>query len=110
MLDTYQNMAHGGKRLGAGRKKGLAARDAEEARRRFAELVRKEVVPIAEALISRAKKGEVAAARELFDRAWGRPHQSADIATQQSVTIHLDETIAAKNLIYRGTQDEPLCL
>lgn len=65
-------MARGGKRPGAGRKKGYAAKSAEEARKVFAELVSKEVEPIAKALIKRAKKGDIRAASLLLDRAYGR--------------------------------------
>lgn len=63
----------GGKREGAGRKKGFAAKTAEEARKVFAELVFREVEPIARALIKQAKSGDVRAASLLFDRAFGKP-------------------------------------
>lgn len=62
----------GGKRQGAGRKQGFAAKNAEEARRVFAEMVSKEITPIATALIKQAKKGDIRAAQLLFDRAWGK--------------------------------------
>lgn len=62
----------GGKRQGAGRKKGFAAKSAEEARRVFAELVSKEITPIAQALIKKAAKGDIRAAQLLFERAWGK--------------------------------------
>lgn len=62
----------GGKRQGAGRKQGFAAKSAEEARRAFAEMVSKEITPIALALIKQAKKGDIRAAQLLFDRAWGK--------------------------------------
>lgn len=66
-------MARGGKRPGAGRKKGYAAKTAEEARRIFAELVFQEIEPIAKALIKQAKKGDAKAISLLFDRAFGKP-------------------------------------
>jgi hypothetical protein len=62
----------GGKRPGAGRKQGFAAKSAEEARRVVAELVSREVTPIAQALIKKAVKGDIRAAQLLFDRAWGK--------------------------------------
>lgn len=72
-------MAHGGKRAGAGRKQGFPAIKAEEARRVFAERVAAEIEPIADALIAKAKKGDVRAAMELFNRAWGRPLQTVEL-------------------------------
>lgn len=45
MFDSYQNMT-GGKRTGSGRKKGFAAKSAEEARRLFAERVALEIGPL----------------------------------------------------------------
>ena len=69
----------GGYRQGAGRKRGFAAKSAEEARRVFSETVATEITPIAKALITKAKKGDVRAIKELLDRAWGRPSQSAEI-------------------------------
>jgi hypothetical protein len=66
-------MARGGKRPGAGRKKGYAAKNAEEARKFIAERVSKEMGPIVNALIKKAKQGDIRAAKELFDRAYGRP-------------------------------------
>lgn len=67
----------GGYRLGSGRKKGFPAKSAEEARRILSEMVMREIKPIGEALIARAKKGEVIAVRELFDRAFGKAPQTA---------------------------------
>ena len=39
----------------------------------------REIQPIGQALISKAKKGDVAAVRELFDRAFGKAPQTAKI-------------------------------
>lgn len=66
-------MARGGKRPGAGRKKGYAAKSAEEARKVFAELISKEIEPIVKALIKKAKKGDIRATSLLLDRAFGKP-------------------------------------
>lgn len=67
---------HGGKRSGAGRKKGISARNAEEARRILSQMVMREIEPIGKALIKKAKLGDIHAARELFDRAFGKAPQS----------------------------------
>ena len=69
----------GGKRQGAGRKQGFAAKNAEEARRMLSELVMCEIRPIGDALINKAKKGDVIAARELFDRAFGKAPQTTKV-------------------------------
>lgn len=69
----------GGYRQGAGRKQGFAAKSAEEARRILSEMVMSEIKPIGKALIAKAKKGDVMAVRELFDRAWGKAPQNAQI-------------------------------
>lgn len=68
-------MPKGGKRPGAGRKRGFAAKNAEEARSILSEMVMKEIKPIGLALIKKAKKGDISAARELFDRAFGKAPQ-----------------------------------
>lgn len=81
-------MTHGGKRIGAGRKKGFSARTAEEARKVLAEMVVQEIGPIGEALIVRAKNGEVAAIKELFDRAFGKAPQTARVGS----SIHIEPT------------------
>ena len=69
----------GGYRSGAGRKKGFSARNAEEARRILSDMVMDEIEPIGRALIARAKKGDVIAIRELFDRAFGKAPQTSKI-------------------------------
>jgi hypothetical protein len=69
----------GGRRQGAGRKQGFAAKSAEEARKLFSELLMDEIEPIAQALIAKAKSGDVAAAKELFDRSWGKSMQATEI-------------------------------
>ena len=71
----------GGYRQGAGRKPGFAAKNAEEARRVLSEMVMREIGPIVEALIAKAKNGDVIAIRELFDRAFGKSPSSVDITS-----------------------------
>jgi hypothetical protein len=69
----------GGYRQGAGRKQGFSAKNAEEIRRILSEMVMAEIKPIGKALIAKAKKGDVIAVRELFDRAFGKAPQNAKI-------------------------------
>lgn len=69
----------GGYRKNAGRKKGFSAISAEQSRIILADMVAREIVPIAEALILKAKNGDISAVKELFDRAWGRSPQAMSI-------------------------------
>lgn len=69
----------GGYRQGAGRKQGFAAKNAEEARRLLSERVAQEIGPLCDALIKKAKSGDIRAIHELFDRAWGKAPQNATI-------------------------------
>ena len=69
----------GGYRQGAGRKQGFAAKSSEEARRLLSEMVIREIGPIGESLIASAKSGDIGAARELFDRAWGKSRQVSQL-------------------------------
>src|ERR1700733_2919815 len=70
---------HGGKRTGAGRKQGFAAKNAEEARKLLSERLAQEIDPTSRALINKAKTGDERAIHELFDRAWGRAAQELKI-------------------------------
>lgn len=75
---------HGGFRRGAGRKKGFAAKDAEEARKYLSKRVAEEIGSLADTLIDKAKDGDVRAVQVLFDRAWGRPRQEIQIIEPKS--------------------------
>lgn len=46
----------------------------------LAEMLISKIRPIAQALIARAEAGDVVAAKELFDRAWGKSVQSTEIS------------------------------
>lgn len=98
----------GGYRAGAGRKKGFAAKNAEEARRLIAEMVSEEIGPIVRALIKKAKNGDISAAKELFDRAWGKAVQAAapaevDIPQLIKISVMRDrEKYAATEAERRG--------
>lgn len=77
----------GGYRAGAGRKRGFAAKNAEEARKLLSERVWREIAPISDALISKAKEGDIRAIHELFDRAWGRAPQAVQIEGNERLPI-----------------------
>lgn len=80
----------GGYRQNAGRKQGFSAKNAEEARRMLSEMVMREIIPIGEALIVKAKKGDISAIKELFDRSWGRSRQSFEIKTEETAEFKVD--------------------
>ena len=89
----------GGKRIGAGRKRGFAAKNAEESRRVLSEMVMRDIESIGKALITKAKKGDVMAVRELFDRAFGKAPQTAKIdLSEERVPIPLLDVIEFKDM------------
>lgn len=78
----FINMAgkpRGGKREGAGRKKGIASILAEKARDYIAERLDKELAPIVDRAIQDAKNGDKGARDWLTDRAHGRPTQPVEL-------------------------------
>ena len=68
-------MALGGKREGAGRKKGFPALEAEKARLMIAEKLTNEFAPIVDKAIEQAKTGNKDARDWLTDRAYGKSMQ-----------------------------------
>jgi hypothetical protein len=89
----------GGKRPGAGRKKGFAAKNAEEARRIFSEKVLRDIDPIYNALLAKAKKGDTAAARELLDRAFGKATATVEATISQPSEETERDRIALRDMI-----------
>ncbi len=89
-------MSQGGKRAGAGRKKGFAAVKAEQARAYFAEQVGASLEPIIRGLIEKAVAGDIRAAQALFERAYGRPHTPEGEVPQQLV-VTVKKYIRAPN-------------
>lgn len=90
----------GGYRQNAGRKQGVSSKNAEEARRVLSEMVMREIQPIGEALIAKAKNGEVSAIRELFDRSFGKAPQSLILdATErvEGLQIFFDKSFEKAN-------------
>lgn len=69
----------GGKRQGAGRKKGFSALEAEKAREFIAQKVSANLELITNALLKKAKKGDIRAIQILFDRALGKVAQAPDL-------------------------------
>ena len=74
-------MSLGGARPGAGRKKGVKTIQSEKLREFLIAEVLRERGPIVTALIEKAKTGDVAAIREVFERAIGKVKESMEIET-----------------------------
>jgi hypothetical protein len=89
----------GGYRDGAGRKKGFAALEAEKAREFIAQKVSASLGQIINNLIVQAKKGNIQAAKELFDRAWGRSQTQIALSDDRQVPVVPSEIAAS---IQRG--------
>lgn len=66
-------MTRGGKREGAGRKKASHTIQAEAFKAYLIAKVIKEKEPIVQALIAKAKTGDVPALKEVFERVLGKP-------------------------------------
>lgn len=72
-------MAKGGKREGAGRKIANHTIAIAEARKRLVEEYLKVQGPIDQALIKKAKDGEIPAIKELYDRVYGKSLQAVEM-------------------------------
>ena len=83
----------GGKRKGAGRKKGFAAKSAEEARCLLAQRVAEEIGSLCDVLVSKAKGGDMRAMHELLDRAWGRAPQAVFVSAQETHRTHSNDQL-----------------
>ena len=73
----------GGKRIGAGRKQGFAALEAERSHEFIVQQVNASLGPIINVLIRKAKKGDIRSAQILLDRAYGRVLQTPDILSDR---------------------------
>ena len=87
----------GGYRLGAGRKKGFSALEAEKAREYIAMRVTESLEPIVNNLIKQARGGNIHAVKELFDRAGYIVLKEQHIKTMNNLIIQIPEVLARKN-------------
>jgi hypothetical protein len=83
-------MSQGGKRVGAGRKKGFAALEAERQREFIAQKLVVEFGPIVDKAIDQAKEGDSKARDWLTDRAFGKAQQSLDVTSDGESLAHND--------------------
>ena len=79
----------GGKREGAGRKKGFKALQREKDLEYIAQRLSKELPPIVDKQIEQAKAGDNNARTDLYNRAYGRPKETMDM---NIVDFTFDET------------------
>lgn len=73
-------MAKGGFRIGAGRKKGFAALEAEKARELIATKLKVHLEPIVDKAIVQATEGDKFAREWLVDRAYGKAQQPVELS------------------------------
>lgn len=72
-------MSHGGKRIGAGKKKGSKAShtlEAEAVKMLYIEKAKEFALPMLKALVKKGLKGDVPAIKEFNDRAFGKAPQA----------------------------------
>lgn len=75
-------MGRGGKRLGAGKPKGSKAShtlEAQAAKLQLIEAYKANATEINDALVKKAKTGDIMAIKELHDRVFGRAFQSGEL-------------------------------
>lgn len=89
-------MAYGGARPGAGRKISNHTIEAAAARAFIIHEVVKNIGPLMEALIEKAKGGDIIAIKEAFERAFGKSKQQIDM-TSGDKPIPLLNIVLQKN-------------
>ena len=90
-------MTHGGYRIGAGRKKGLNALEAEKARELICKILGENLTPIVEIAVKQAKEGDKHARQWLFERAYGKAPSIEDDKEELEKDIKLE--VEKKELI-----------
>lgn len=91
-------MPRGGKREGAGRPVAAHTIQAEALKKALIEAVLKEREPLIKALITKGKKGDVAALREIFDRALGKVALPMEHSGPEGRPIPILQILAKKQL------------
>ncbi len=79
-----------------GRPKGLATIERERAKDYIAGRIAEYMPAIFQALVDKALEGDVIATRELFDRAWGKPHQAIVGVEGQELVIRITGESASR--------------
>jgi len=93
-------MEHGGKRKGAGKPRGhkaLHTLKAQELKKKLIELFHDDAEDVYQALIKKAKTGDIQAIRELLDRVWGKAPQQIDTPDlHKALRIIFDDSFTPK--------------
>lgn len=106
-------MVHGGKRQNAGRPVGAKSKktlEREALKDYIFSEVKKNQKEIVEALLKRAKKGEIAAIRELLDRAVGKVKDEVEMSSNEKEPVtfvirsYADWSSKDKAVTQSGTQ------
>jgi thioredoxin-like negative regulator of GroEL len=103
-------MSKGGARPGAGRKKGHKASHTIEALNAKAALIRRFVAeqePIFKALLTQAKRGNIKAIRELFERVWGKETEKFDMNAQVTHTFDVTDELYKAILSRESQRNSP---
>lgn len=79
-----------------GRPKGYVALAAERTRQKIAEMVEKEIVPLTQAQIDKAVKGDTQAYKELMDRGFGKVKEHVDVTTDGDKIVFLPTELYGK--------------
>lgn len=95
----------GGKRAGAGRKKGFAALEAERQRDFVAKKLVKEFAPIVDKAISQAKDGDKYAREWLADRAYGKSMQAVEMSGKDGEDVPFPIMVIT-NALYTDNGDK----
>lgn len=83
--------SYGGKREGAGRKKAPHTIEKEAAKAELIRMYCENIRPINEALIKKAKKGDIQAIKELHDRVYGKATQPLSNDDGKPLLIQFDD-------------------
>jgi hypothetical protein len=92
--------------LKGGRKKGLATIEREKAKDYIANHIAQHMPALFEMMLNKALDGDMMAARELFDRGFGRAVQALEHSGKDGnpLIIQLSEVIARKNDLNTGSK------
>lgn len=105
-LIFYSNMTHGGKREGAGRKKGSKAThtlEAQAVKELYVEKAKEYALPILEALVEKALEGDVRAIKEFNDRAYGKAPQALTGAEGGQLVIKIAKEVGDRYELHESS-------
>lgn len=77
----------GGPRPGAGRPVASTTLETQKQREMLVKLLKPRIKRIFEALAEKAEQGDVMAAKELFDRAWGKATQTVEVEDKRTLIV-----------------------